>query len=250
MSKEFTIGITTFPRRFEMFKRLVLNIRSICDYEIVVQVNQFHKIVDEEYRKNILKFCSEVPNVYLTIYSTFTSLSKMWNTIAINSINENILSVSDDVNITDSSWFDTVKDILKDFNGFNIINNTFATFLISKKMINDMNYFDERLLAYGEEDGDFVWRYIKMFGYYPKIVSVGSMYNIGEGYGIEPPNLRWLNPGNVIRPAFNREFCFNEKYKPKENCPVGMFGISMESMLENSVQYPYEKFKFENFGKL
>lgn len=250
MDNEFTIGITTFPRRFEMFKQLVRNIRSVCNYEIVVQVNQFNKIEDEEYRTNILKFCSEIPNVYLTIYSTFTSLSKMWNTITINSKNDIILSFSDDVNVTDSSWFESVNRILKGFNGFTILNNTFASFLISKKMINEIGYFDERLLAYGEEDGDFVWRYIKMFGNYPNVDYCSSFYNIGEGYGITPPNLRWTNPGNVIRPAFNREFCFNEKYKPKENSPVGMFGIPMDSVLENLVQYPYEKFKLENLEKL
>ena len=250
MNRNFTIGITTFPRRFEMFKEQILKIRSVCDNEILVQVNQFYKIKDEEYRRNILKFCSEISNIFVTIYPTFTSLSKMWNQIVINSSNDIIFSVSDDVNFINEEWVVNIYKELESFSGFKILNNTFSTFLISKNMLDEIGYFDERLLAYGEEDGDFVWRYIKQFGVYPQVSYINNFYNIGEGYGIEPPNLRFIQIGNVIRPAFNRDWCFTEKYSQENDNPIGMFGIPMKCNISNEKQYPYEKFKLENFNRL
>ncbi len=241
-----SIGITTFPRRFETFKKLVNEIRSKTDSEIIVQVNQFNKISDDIYRKEVLSFCSSINNVYVTIYPTFTSLSKMWNTIVINSSNDNILVLNDDVSISNPNFLEDVIKIKDSYNGLCVINNSWAHYLISKSLLDDLNYFDERLLAYGEEDGDMVWRYIDKFKVYPNVSYIAGIHNHGEGYGIIPPNLKWFDAGNVIRPLFNRDFCFNKKYSPNINGHKGMFDTNRINVLSNEKQYPYESFKLNN----
>lgn len=241
-----SIGITTFPRRFELFKTLVTEIRKQTDAEILVQVNPFNKIIDDMYRRDLMLFCSFIDNLHITTYPTFTSLSKMWNTIVINSTNEHVLILNDDINISNSNLFKDIENVSNAYNGLCVLNNSWSHFLISKHMLDNLNYFDERLLAYGEEDGDMVWRYIKQFGVYPPTIYLSGVANYGEGYGIIPPNLKWFNAGNVIRPLFNRQFCFDIKYSPNQNGHRGMFDTNRIDILGNEKQYPYEKFKLDN----
>lgn len=243
--ENYTIGITTFPRRFEHFKTLITTIRSYTNAEIIVQVNQFNKIKDEQYRKDVMLFCSSVNNLYLTVYPEFTSLAKMWNTIIINSSNENVLMLNDDMIIT-QNIFKIVETIVGNYNGLCVLNNSWSHFIISKHMLDELNYFDERLLAYGEEDGDMVWRYYEKFKTPHVVVYTPGIQNIGEGYGIVPPNLKWFNAGNVIRPEFNRDFCFNKKYTPNKYGYRGMFDAERMKILPDLRQYPYESFKLNN----
>lgn len=243
--KEYTIGITTFPRRLEQFKQLVLSIRQHTNNEILVQANPFNKITDETYRREMLEYCSNVDNLYLTIYPTFTSLSKMWNTIVINSSNDNILVLNDDVRI-ESNVYESVGHIIDVYNGLSVLNHSWSHYIISKRMLDTLGYFDERLLAYGEEDGDMVWRYNELFKSPPPLQYISGIVNLQEGYGLTPPNLRWFDAGHVIRPAFNREFCLGIKYTPNPNSISGMFGSGHQCNIANEKQYPYEKFKLDN----
>lgn len=231
-------------------KKLITDIRKQTDNEIIVQVNPFNKTVDDQYRKDLMIFCSFVDNLHLTTYPTFTSLSKMWNTIVLNASNKDVLILNDDITISNPTLFNDIENVKNAYSGLCIFNNSWSHFLISKQMLNDLNYFDERLLAYGEEDGDMVWRYIQKFKVYPPTVYLNGIANHGEGYGLIPPNLKWFDAGNVIRPLFNRDFCFNKKYSPNPTGHRGMFDTNRIDTLGNEKQYPYEKFKLDNVDNI
>jgi len=67
--------------------------------------------------------------------------------------------LNDDVSVTDDQfWNDLTKEI-KNINTSFTINNTFSHFVINRKELEQIGWFDERLLGIGYEDGDFCWRY-------------------------------------------------------------------------------------------
>ena len=50
---------------------------------------------------------------------------------------------------------------------------------------------------------------------------------------------------------FNRDFIYNEKYKPNMSGNIrGMFDTPMDEILTNENQYPYERFFRENKNNL
>jgi len=108
-----TIGITTFKYRFEKyFKPLLEKIKNIDnDIEVIVLINGEHnETFDEKYRSNILKFLSDKKNTYPIMFTEFRSLSKLWNNIVINSTNENILILNDDISITSDNFIIDLKN--------------------------------------------------------------------------------------------------------------------------------------------
>jgi hypothetical protein len=97
-----TIGITTFQHRFDKyFIPLLSEIkRQNNDIEVIVAINgEFGIEFNDEYRSKILSFMSKYKNAFPIIYPRFRGLSKLWNNIVINSTNEHILLLNDDVTI-------------------------------------------------------------------------------------------------------------------------------------------------------
>jgi hypothetical protein len=45
-----------------------------------------------------------------------------------------------------------------------ILNDSFGHFAISRECIRQVGWFDERFLGFGEEDGDYAWRFEHVFG--------------------------------------------------------------------------------------
>lgn len=211
----------------------------------------------EEYRKNILQLASETKNCFPVLFPTFTSLSKMWNTVIINSTNEFILMLNDDIEFENENILDTVKSKIAEIKKLNelstelfLINESWAHFVASKKIIDRLGYFDERLLAFGEEDGDMVWRYIKIFGKRPENIKIDGLSNVQEGYKIPHPNMQVEDIKDIrFVPKFNRDF-INKKYKRVLFGIKGMFDHKVKAVIPNLKQYPYEKFKRENYEKM
>jgi hypothetical protein len=244
---KLSICITTFKRREEYVKKLVSFFRSICDNDILIAINSDYKEEERpEYRKRLLRFISDYDNVYPNFYPSFTSLSKMWNELVIHSNTSHCLVLNDDLNISNTN---IIKELETIDNDFFTLNGSFAHFVVSQTMLNQMNYFDERLLAFGEEDGDMVWRYIEKFNSGIPVANIQGISNIGEGYKIKPSNMKSCEAEGACRPSFNRKFLFDKKYSPGGRI-IGMFGSPHEKVAENLNQYPYEKFKLDNIDNL
>ena len=154
-----TVGITTFKRRFEMVKGLIECIKRISpEIEIILAVNADYKEkFDEDYRKGICQLCVDNSNVFPVFFPTFTSLSKMWNMIVLNASNEFVLLMNDDLIVENKSFIETVNEEVEKRKNRKIqdqifkINDSFSYFVCSKAFLDDIGYFDERLLAFGEE---------------------------------------------------------------------------------------------------
>jgi hypothetical protein len=129
------------------------------------------------------------------------------------------------------------------------INGSFSHFLIHKKCIDDLGYFDERLLGFGEEDGDISYRYIQKYDRWVQDVYINGFVNLVIDLRDEE-----IRRGVGKYSAFNREFCFLKdgcKYVPDSSSKISaMFGQPMKKNLEDLNLYPSESFFMKNKNNL
>lgn len=246
--KEFSITITTFSKRFAYISNLISQIRSFVDNKIYLIVNgEKNGLFDEEYRVKILSLCASYKFVYPTIFTEIRGLAKLWNTAIINSDIEDILILNDDLEIySDNIFKDVSQHILKtDYKGLTKINGSFSHFVINKNLIQKIGFFDERLLGFGEEDGDVTLRLLKLNVHIQNIFCE-NVTNI-----VSPVRHEEIKPGLGKYSSFNREFIMTQKYKHNPSSPhQGMFDYPVEQILEDINPYPLEDFFTQNKHKL
>ena len=164
----FTVGITTFVHRFDRYFMPLLNRLREFDRqtEIIVAVNGEHDTAfDEQYRSRILAFLSGQPSVFPVFFPRFRGLSKLWNTIMIHATHDHVLMLNDDIMISSSKVLGEVRKLIGKNKGRSfIINRSWSHFVLGREEIDQLGYFDERLLGIGEEDGDMSWRYQHEYG--------------------------------------------------------------------------------------
>lgn len=249
---KYSIGITTFSNRLTDITKLLSQIRLYSDIDVLIAINgNYKQNFDENYRINMLTLCSKYKNVYPIFFPEQRGLSKLWNTLIIHSLTDWNLILNDDVEIISEEFFTTIdNNLTNQFPDMCRINGTFSHYVIHKDIINKVGWFDERLLGFGEEDGDFIFRYYEI---YKKNVTEWSSHSIiSKGSWVRDENIR---PGVSKYSAFNREFIFlseNPKYIPSnnENGYDGMFGSNHIKVIDDMNQYPYELFFKENKNKL
>lgn len=247
---KLSITISTFENRFEKF--LVPLVNSLVeqnteDYEIMVVVNgNLNRPFTQEYRERILSFCSSKKNVYPVMYPTFRGLAKLWNTGVVNSTGDYVLIMNDDVSVQGNFIADVCKHIDTHQSTFTI-NSSYSHFVVKRSEIDDVGYFDERLLGVGEEDGDFAWRYIQKFGREIPWFSVPGVGNYVDQS--KDPSVR-THSGTKYS-LFNRVFTYDYKYKRSDNATIrGFFDYPMVCTLPTEKQYPYENFYLKNKGQI
>ena len=248
MLEEFTIGITTFSKRLKFATNLIQQIRQHVNNKIILIINgEQEGNFDETYRQNILKVCLQYENVFPVFYIETRGLSKMWNTVVITSNTDNVLILNDDIEIQTKDIFDNVTSVIRseNYTGIMRMNGSFSHFVVNKSLIHKLGYFDERLLGFGEEDGDIVFRMLQL-GSDVGNINVNGVVNI-----VSDIRHDFVKPGIGKYSNFNRQFIYEEKYKPNTSSPYqGMFDTPMEQLIENINQYPYEKFFKKNKNNL
>lgn len=241
MKNNFDIGITTFSLRFDFIKNLIKSIRTLgITNNILLCINgEKDSDFDEEYRKNILSLCSEFTNIFPIFFIETRGLSKMWNTLVIHSSKDDILILNDDIKINTDNIFKVVSNHIEttEYFGLSMINNTFSFFVVNKNFLDSLNYFDERLLGFGEEDGDIIYRVKKYKGDSVHRLHVSGVENI-----VSDIRHTHIKSGVGKYSLFNREYIFKEKYKCNGDIYYFPEGIECEEIIENPQQYPFEKF--------
>jgi hypothetical protein len=247
MKNNFDIGITTFSLRYEFVDKLVNKIRELgITNNIFLCINgEKDSVFNEEYRKKILSLCLSQPNVFPIFFVEVRGLSKMWNTLLIHSTKDDVLLLNDDIDLVNENMFDVVSNHIEsiEYYGISKINGTFSFFVVNKNLIDELGYFDERLLGFGEEDGDITYRMIENQNRPVYNLYVQGVYNI-----VSDIRHTHINPGIGKYSLFNRKFTFESKY----NCSnsksgiSGMFGMPCDKVLPDIKLYPYEKFFRDN----
>jgi hypothetical protein len=248
----FTIGITTFSKRLDCITTLISQIRSFCSEDIILAINGDYKSpFNEDYRKDILTLCLKYNNIYPIFFLEMRGIAKLWNTMAIHSKNELLLMLNDDLQFRNSALFDKLKEINEeDVNYLYTINESFSHFFVTKKVLEELKYFDERFLGFGHEDGDFYYRHIEHFKKPITSIYLEGIANITSP--IRDENVE--REGTTKYSDFNRLFGFGKygpKYKPAVTPEViCTFRPHMTKVLNDKEQYPYESFYRENKNNL
>lgn len=244
--EDITICITTFKRRLPLFKNLICSIKIFYpDIEILVAINgENEENVDNNYRNEILTFIASQKNVIPIMFTEFRSLSKLWNNLVIFSKTNYNLILNDDLYFNNDKIIEKIQEkINSDKIGLFTVNGSWSHFVISKIELDKLGYFDERLLAIGEEDGDMTWRYINMYHKNIPQLKLNDIYNLACDYNIAPTNIVTYVDN---KPKFNSLFIKKYKYNKSITGPIGMFGSPHEKILHDEKQYPYEMFWIKN----
>ncbi len=243
--KDISIGITTFEHRFERyFTPLLDRIREYAENEVVVAVNGEHeREFGEEYRRRVLECLAGHRNVYPVVFPRFRGLSKLWNTVIVHATGDHILMLNDDIMIRKPGFLEDVCAALRRNGGRTfVINRSWSHFLVSREEIDELGYFDERLLGIGEEDGDITWRYQRRYGREIPSFTVKGFENYAE------ETVRTYRPVNIRTHSgtkyslFNRKFMFSEKYEASPDGWKGMFDEPVALKDAGKDQYPNERF--------
>ena len=240
-----SIGITTFDHRFERyFTPLLDRIREYTENEVVVAVNGEHeRQFGEEYRRRVLEFIAGQKNVYPILFPRFRGLSKLWTSVIIHATHDHVLMLNDDIMIRKPRFLEDVCAALRRNGGRTfVINRSWSHFVVSREEIDELGYFDERLLGIGEEDGDITWRYMKRDGReIPSFPIKGFENNAEETVrSYQPVNIQ-THSGTKFS-LFNRKFMFSEKYEATPDGWKGMFDEPVALKDAGKDQYLNERF--------
>ena len=197
-------------------------------------------------RKKVLNLCSQYENVYPIFFIELRGLSKMWNTCIIHSTTDDVLILNDDIHIHSKAIFDFTSSLINDneYKGICKLKSTFSFFIVNKNLMNQVGYFDERLLGFGEEDGDMTHRLLCMG------ISVQDSWVDGLGNIVSDIRHDEVIHNQCKYSKFNPDFMFNQKYRRVEEGIQGMFSFPCEKVLDDKNPYPYESFFMENKHKL
>lgn len=243
----YTIGITTFSNRIDYLTKLLEQIRLFSNSPIIITVNgEKNGVLSNEYISKLFNIFSKYEQIYPIFFQEIRGLSKMWNTIIVHSSSDNILMFNDDIEIHDDSIFNTVNQLILNpkFNSICKFNGSFSHFLIKKECIEKIGFFDERLLGFGEEDGDITYRLIK------DNLDIHNLPSSGLINIVSNVRQQDIKSGIGKYSKFNRDFIYGQKYGTSDKGIRGMFDTPMKENIVNEDAYPYEKFFRENKSKL
>lgn len=240
-----TIGIVTFDLRFDkFFKPLIKKIKKYYpDIEIIISVNGAHnRDFDDKYRRQLLLFLAEFKNVYPIISPKFRSLSKLWNQCLIWSSNDTVLILNDDTDIEQNFLSEVIMNLKGGKTSFKI-NSSWSHVVLNRKQINKIGWFDERLLGIGEEDGDMEFRFKYLYGEDFKSIISSAFKNFEDNTSDPGVSKQKSNKYSL----FNKRF-INRKYKTNliKGTYTNMFTTPKTKKINDQMQYPYEKYFWDN----
>lgn len=233
-----TIGIVTFSKREESFTRLICDIRKATDRPVIVCINgNLDGSIDHGYLSRMMALCGSHNDVFPMVFPRFQGLSKLWNTICINATTEYTYLLNDDVVFGCPDVVDRIERHI-DATGSGLFYAPWgwSHFVISRKVLREVGYFDERLIGVGEEDGDFLWRFERLYGFQPTGIEAPGLHNAYDYRNAHDGIDTYY--GNKTR--FNTQFIYGAKYRPDEKGQRSMFNYPVSEEVWNAEQYPYE----------
>ena len=231
--KTLSIGITTFRNRFDDVSS---QIRSIRTYDkniniLLAVTSNYNEKMPESYRKGILSLCSKYDNIYPLMFPGYTGLAKMWNNLIIHSTTSHIFVMNDDITFNNPMALNELRMHIQKKEIFEV-NWGFGTYVISKELASKIGFFDERFIAYGEEDGDFMRRYKEKYNKEIEKVPVANINNRIQ---------------NRLKHSYDTSMdsvIADGGAKPKINIEVAK--KKLQENWDELNQYPSEKFILEN----
>jgi hypothetical protein len=236
------ILITTFEKRqFTSALPLIQQIRDAgISYPILVFLNgNLGRNHDDRLRSLFLREISKIENVGILTNFEMSGISRNWN-LGIQVLGTEITACfSDDLVVSQNfkEELDMVFDAASSA-GFITIEG-FAAFVISRFLIDEIGWFDERFLGFGEEDGDYVWRFIKRYGQEPpRFKSLSLIHQNLQTRGEEIAGISKYSLFNLVWHKI--------KYKEVEQGISGMYSEPKNQRFSDFNYHPMENFRRSN----
>ena len=243
MTNKYSIVITTFSKRFDLVINLIKQIREVVNNPIILTINGEEGILlNEEYRKNILSFCTKYDYIYPIFFTEIRSLSKLLNIGIMNSNLNNVLVLNDDIKIINNNFFNQCDEILKENVKMLLLNNSFSHFFINKFFLNEIGYFDEHLLGFGWEDTDMCMRYKELTKEEIKSVDVTSIFHESSSLIYNNVKLTWGKYSSYNfeymktkydNPSVDRYMCGNKLKKEINPYPIESYFLNHRNLIFN-----------------
>lgn len=230
-NESYCIGIITYSKRKEFIKNLLNDIRLQSEIPIYLAINcDYNQPFDDEYRKFILELCLQYNNVYPSFYLKFRGSAKIWNDILINTSYDNILILNDDGRVKNNFINDIINHKISTNNNTILKTNSgWASFIVNKKYIQSVGYFNEYYIGIGFEDCELV----KRVGEFPSFDSGDWVDLHHESKNTFPKNEE--NQEEKKYSIFNKNI-FNNNYNIYSPSQINF--------------RPYEYFYEENYDKI
>jgi len=200
-----SIGIVTYLGRFETyFKPLIRKLHFLFpDYDIIVFINGHYDTVKQiQYLKDVTYFLRKYPNIRYVTNLEHQALARGWNWLVFMAKNDRILILNDDVSF---NWeFRHNLESLPSVPDIFTLNGSWSHFVISKDIIREVGWFDERFYGTGDEDYDYKFR-LAMSEINLIDIIINGLHNFVAPIG----DAGWANVSNVIHEKYseiNRDF--------------------------------------------
>jgi hypothetical protein len=258
----YSIAVQTYVYRFDSyFKVLLANLhRQRPSVEKVIFVNgQNNEPFSEDYRRGMLNYASNFPNTYLVMSPFMRGCSFMWNTSVNFTSHDYTLILSDDTIFKDGFFDDFEKMLVENRTQSDEsfrINYHWGHFCVYRKDMTDpsrVGYFDERLIGFGEEDGDWMWRFENRFGRHMRnYLTPNLLYNCDEKC---LPGKNTKTKPNSKYTAYNTHFMFGMKMEEdptgtNKACGCMATPFKTRTGMETPHMYPGETWFRENRHEL
>ncbi len=189
---QLSIVITTHSRRFfSGALPLMKSLRASSAFEdlpiyVVVNADTFGDYSFVLRSKFLAEACS-LGNVFPVCLGEPSGMSELWNVGIRSAGTEKVLVLSDDLTILDAGLAELRARVIitLDNDPLVVVNNSWGHFAISRVALQAVGWFDERLLGFGEEDGDYTQRYKSVFGKSPAKLNVFGVNNVSSDTGFE-----------------------------------------------------------------
>jgi len=162
LGNSFEIGITTYIDRYEgFFKPRYRQVRELFpDVRIRITVNSFYdEIEKKEYLKRIEdELCwSLSENVIFVLHEKPKGLTKLWNEILSHTKADYTQVLNDDLEIF--PWFrHWLEGSYWKSSHISLLERTWSSFLIARRSIDDIGWFNKEFQGFSFEDMDYTAR--------------------------------------------------------------------------------------------
>ena len=246
IGSQAAIVMTTFSDRF--FSHAIPTLRrfkeSNLDRSVFLIINGDQGTNFNEATRT--RFLSEALSIYPVSPICFGSgrgMAEMWNAGARYADRDKLIFLNEDLMIDPSGLSNAIK-VMEDAletRDLVLLNQSFGHFGVKRDCLMELGWFDERFLGFGEEDGDFMWRFETSPKYgASRMLSLthSAIKNMSSKVGYS----KIVGNSSSKYSAFNVEI-LRLKYRFTGGQPQGLFQESAEVTSAGPDLYPQEPFR-------
>lgn len=210
---QYAIVVTTHSRRFSrclsLVKMLSERLTNHINIYIVINADTWGPF-DPKKRSQFLRELTKLDRVFPVCFGKPQGMSSLWNTGLRLADSDTIFVLQDDLFLEASTiqqTFDSAAEILA-YEKMLLLNESFGSFGIRYSCLQEVGWFDERFVGFGEEDVDYSSRFLSEYGKCIPSLSVAAFNNESSEVGYEE-----IIRGKGKYSLFNKVFMELKYYK-------------------------------------